>query len=46
MTQVLGNAHKEVARIKDPIDVLFIDADKTGYSITSTSCFPWFARAV
>jgi predicted O-methyltransferase YrrM len=31
ITQVLGNAHNEVARLKDPIDILFIDADKTGY---------------
>ena len=31
ITQVIGDAHKEVARLKDPIDLLFIDADKEGY---------------
>jgi predicted O-methyltransferase YrrM len=31
VTQVLGDAHEEVARLKEPIDVLFIDADKEGY---------------
>ena len=31
VTQVLGDAHKEVARLKDPIDLLLIDADKQGY---------------
>jgi caffeoyl-CoA O-methyltransferase len=30
-TTVLGDAHAEVARLKDPIDLLFIDADKEGY---------------
>jgi predicted O-methyltransferase YrrM len=40
VTQVLGNAHDEVARIKDPIDVLFIDADKTGYLDYLTKLLP------
>jgi predicted O-methyltransferase YrrM len=31
VTQVLGDAHKEVAWLKDAIDLLFIDADKQGY---------------
>jgi caffeoyl-CoA O-methyltransferase len=31
ITQVIGDAHKEVARLKEPIDLLFIDADKEGY---------------
>ena len=44
-TQVLGDAHKEVARLKDPIDLLFIDADKQGYLDSSPSCCPWFAPA-
>jgi predicted O-methyltransferase YrrM len=26
-----GDAHKEVARVKDPVDLVFIDADKEGY---------------
>lgn len=28
---VLGDAHAEIARLKEPIDLLFIDADKEGY---------------
>lgn len=28
---VLGDAHVEIARLKEPIDLLFIDADKEGY---------------
>jgi caffeoyl-CoA O-methyltransferase len=28
---VMGDAHETVKRIKEPIDVLFIDADKEGY---------------
>jgi len=31
VTLVEGNAHQEVSRLKDPIDVLFLDADKEGY---------------
>ena len=31
VTLVLGDAHETVTRIKEPIDVLFIDADKEGY---------------
>ncbi|MEJ2701882.1 MAG: class I SAM-dependent methyltransferase [Sedimentisphaerales bacterium] len=31
VTQVMGDAHETVTRIKEPIDVLFIDADKEGY---------------
>ncbi|MGZ3395159.1 MAG: O-methyltransferase [Isosphaeraceae bacterium] len=45
VTQVLGDAHKEMARLKDPIDLLFIDADKQGYLDSSPSCCPWFAPA-
>jgi len=30
-TLVLGDAHVEAARLKEPIDLLFIDADKEGY---------------
>ena len=31
VTLVIGDAHETVTRIKEPIDVLFIDADKEGY---------------
>ena len=32
VTLVEGDAHKEIAKIKDPIDLLFLDADKEGYA--------------
>jgi predicted O-methyltransferase YrrM len=28
---VEGDAHKEVSKLKEPIDILFLDADKAGY---------------
>ncbi len=31
VTLVLGNAHEKVGSLKEPIDVLFLDADKEGY---------------
>ncbi len=31
VTIVEGDAHQEVARVKEPIDILFLDADKDGY---------------
>lgn len=31
VTPVLGNAHAEVTRLKESIDLLFLDADKEGY---------------
>jgi predicted O-methyltransferase YrrM len=31
VTLVEGDAHQTIARLKEPIDVLFIDADKEGY---------------
>ena len=31
ITLIEGNAHDEVKRLKDPIDILFLDADKEGY---------------
>jgi caffeoyl-CoA O-methyltransferase len=31
VTIVEGDAHKTVTRLKEPIDILFIDADKAGY---------------
>jgi len=32
VTLVMGDAHETVTKIKEPIDVLFIDADKEGYT--------------
>jgi len=31
VTMVLGDAHEEVTKLREPIDLLFIDADKEGY---------------
>jgi len=31
VTMILGDAHEEVVKLKEPIDVLFLDADKAGY---------------
>ncbi|MBN2329486.1 MAG: O-methyltransferase [Candidatus Omnitrophica bacterium] len=31
ITIVLGDAHEQVQKLKDPIDMLFLDADKEGY---------------
>jgi caffeoyl-CoA O-methyltransferase len=31
VTLVMGNAHETVTKIKEPIDIVFIDADKSGY---------------
>jgi predicted O-methyltransferase YrrM len=31
VTLVEGDAHEEVARLQGPIDILFLDADKSGY---------------
>ena len=31
VTLVEGDAHKEVSKLKEPIDILFLDADKQGY---------------
>jgi len=31
VTIILGDAHNEVAKLKSPIDMVFIDADKPGY---------------
>ena len=40
VTQVLGDAHREVARLKDPIDLLFIDANNQGYFDYLTKLLP------
>jgi predicted O-methyltransferase YrrM len=34
VTVVLGNAHEKVKQLKDPIGLLFLDADKEGYERT------------
>ena len=31
VTLVLGDAHENIASLKEPIDILFLDADKEGY---------------
>ena len=31
ITLIEGDAHKEVLKLKEPIDILFLDADKAGY---------------
>jgi predicted O-methyltransferase YrrM len=31
VTMVLGDAHEEATKLREPIDLLFIDADKEGY---------------
>jgi len=28
---IVGDAHDEILRLKDPIDIIFLDADKSGY---------------
>ena len=33
VTVVEGDAHAEVKKLKEPIDLLFLDADKEGYVI-------------
>lgn len=40
ITLIEGDAHQNVTRLKDPIDVLFIDADKDGYLDYLTKLLP------
>ena len=40
VTLVLGDAHKEVPKLKGPIDLLFLDADKEGYIDYLTKLLP------
>ncbi len=40
VTLIEGDAHENVKRLKDPIDVLFIDADKEGYTDYLTKLLP------
>jgi len=39
-TVVEGDAHKEVTKLKEPIDILFLDADKQGYIDYLNKCLP------
>ena len=32
VTLVMGDAHETVKQLKGPIDILFLDADKSGYA--------------
>jgi len=40
VTVVVGDAHDTVSRLKEPIDLLFIDADKDGYLDYLTKLLP------
>ncbi|MBC8470704.1 MAG: O-methyltransferase [Planctomycetes bacterium] len=40
VTIVEGDAHKTVSRLKEPIDILYIDADKDGYFDYFTKLLP------
>lgn len=40
ITVVVGNAHETVTQLKGPIDVVFIDADKSGYLDYFEKVFP------
>ena len=40
VTLVMGDAHETVKNLKEPIDVLFIDADKDGYTDYLTKLLP------
>jgi len=40
ITIVEGDAHKTVTRLKEPIDILYIDADKSGYFDYFTKLLP------
>jgi predicted O-methyltransferase YrrM len=40
VTLVEGDAHQEITKLKDPIDIIFIDADKEGYSDYFTKLLP------
>jgi predicted O-methyltransferase YrrM len=40
VTVVEGDAHQTVTRLKEPIDILFIDADKAGYPDYLTKLLP------
>lgn len=40
VTLIEGDAHKEVTKLKDQIDVVFLDADKSGYMDYLTKLLP------
>jgi caffeoyl-CoA O-methyltransferase len=40
VTLVEGDAHQEVTKISEPIDLLFLDADKTGYIVYLQKLLP------
>ena len=40
VTLVMGDAHEQVKQLKDPIDILFLDADKQGYLDYLTKLLP------
>lgn len=40
VTIVAGDAHEKVTRLKEPIDILYIDADKAGYFDYFTKLLP------
>jgi caffeoyl-CoA O-methyltransferase len=40
VTLVMGDAHQTVTKLKEPIDILFIDADKSGYTDYLTKLLP------
>jgi len=40
ITIVAGDAHKTITRLKEPIDILYIDANKTGYFDYFTKLLP------
>ena len=40
VTLVEGNAHEEVTKSQEPIDVIFLDADKEGYIDYLNKCLP------
>jgi len=40
VTVVVGDAHAEVAKLREPIDLLFLDADKAGYLDYLTTLLP------
>lgn len=40
ITVIEGDAHQNIARLKEPIDVVFIDADKEGYLDYLTKLLP------
>jgi predicted O-methyltransferase YrrM len=45
VTLVLGDAHAEGTKLTEPIDLLFIDADKEGYPDYLQKVGPLVARA-